>query len=411
MTQHFPPLADVSTQRVLGFSRHLPALGFLPVFVVPRSYWEPFQNPKLWMKLPQRFCIYRVPFPEARKVFRTKRRYGTHPAPLTLAQRIHRSLLFPDSKVFFSLFALPFCLWAIKSQGIRLVLTHSPPHSTHLVGLLLKKLLPDIKWVADFEDAYSASPHCRAEGKLRLSFHRKLEQLIYSSADLVVVATSAMAKAATRIYPASFAIVENGYDPEDFKEIDPAPLPQLSLVHAGSFFAFRSPVPFLQLLEEYFAQYPESRWRCYFVGRIEMNISSFLKNSQLSGRVFFLGHRTKDETVAYLKGAKAFVVIHGNREEARLHLPAKVFEYAALRKPLIAYTHPGPLSHFVKKHRLGIVIEPGNPEGLRKLKRFLDQVEEGTYPEPEVDTKAFSRAERAATLAHFFRELIQKSCV
>ena len=43
----------------------------------------------------------------------------------------------------------------INTMGIRHVITTSPPHSTQLIGLKIKKKFPGIKWIADLRDPWT----------------------------------------------------------------------------------------------------------------------------------------------------------------------------------------------------------------------------------------------------------------
>ena len=43
----------------------------------------------------------------------------------------------------------------IKSNNIEHIVTTGPPHSMHLIGLSLKKKIPNLKWIADFRDPWS----------------------------------------------------------------------------------------------------------------------------------------------------------------------------------------------------------------------------------------------------------------
>ena len=43
----------------------------------------------------------------------------------------------------------------IRSREINHIITTSPPHSTQLIGLQLKKRYPGIKWIADLRDPWT----------------------------------------------------------------------------------------------------------------------------------------------------------------------------------------------------------------------------------------------------------------
>ena len=44
------------------------------------------------------------------------------------------------------------------------IVTSGPPHSMHLIGLGLKELNPNLKWIADFRDPWT-----------QISYHKELK--------------------------------------------------------------------------------------------------------------------------------------------------------------------------------------------------------------------------------------------
>ena len=69
------------------------------------------------------------------------------------------------------------------------VLTSSPPHSIHEIGLMLKRQR-DAKWIADFRDPWLIDKRFQPRGIGGLFFggHRKYEKEVYESADRVICA-------------------------------------------------------------------------------------------------------------------------------------------------------------------------------------------------------------------------------
>ena len=43
----------------------------------------------------------------------------------------------------------------LKVNHYDVLVTTGPPHSLHLIGLNLKKKMPDLKWIADFRDPWT----------------------------------------------------------------------------------------------------------------------------------------------------------------------------------------------------------------------------------------------------------------
>ncbi len=98
------------------------------------------------------------------------------------------SLLIPDKKRLWELLCVRKALRLAKSMGVDLIYTLSPPSSTHLIGLRVKKKLPRIPWVADFCEAAEAEG--RGFKKLREQYNRKLVNSVLDGADCIITGDS-----------------------------------------------------------------------------------------------------------------------------------------------------------------------------------------------------------------------------
>src|SRR5947209_12884436 len=132
LTFHFPPSAASGAFRLLGLARHLPKFGWQPVVVAPpRMPWEPVDR-KLTEALPAETTVCQVPFPEG------------------LLSRLGQRLV--KEAVWFPRAARQ-CARLIRKHRPDALLTSSPPHSIHLLGLWLKRRYR-LPWVADFRDPW-----------------------------------------------------------------------------------------------------------------------------------------------------------------------------------------------------------------------------------------------------------------
>lgn len=72
----------------------------------------------------------------------------------------------------------------LRRGGLRNLVTTSPPHSTQLLGLLLKlRLGSQIHWVADFRDGWNTQPRFRKELLVPAVLSRSLERLVLRTCD------------------------------------------------------------------------------------------------------------------------------------------------------------------------------------------------------------------------------------
>jgi glycosyltransferase involved in cell wall biosynthesis len=99
-------------------------------------------------------------------------------------------LLVPDPSVKFwtAPYVLEHVFEVVRHYNIDVVVTSSPPHSIHSVGLWLKHQVPNLKWVADFRDPYLLDKRYKPRwiGRLRTFEHSLYEKNIYKYSDLII---------------------------------------------------------------------------------------------------------------------------------------------------------------------------------------------------------------------------------
>ena len=61
----------------------------------------------------------------------------------------------PDPRRGWNKFAFKKACELIENEKISHVITTSPPHSTQLIGLSIKKRFPSVKWIADLRDPWT----------------------------------------------------------------------------------------------------------------------------------------------------------------------------------------------------------------------------------------------------------------
>lgn len=105
-----------------------------------------------------------------------------------------------------------------------------------------------------------------------------------------------------------------------------------------------------------------------------------------------------------------FMPVGGGKRE-RLHLPGKLYEYAAAGKPILALTHPdGESASFLSQVGGGVVLPPNDQHALRRLLQQLSSQKSLPVP-PQDRTKleSFQRNSLAERLASVLTRVCQQS--
>lgn len=229
------------------------------------------------------------------------------------------------------------------------VLTTGPPHSAHLLGLLIKECF-GLKWIADFRDPWVTS-NCDStrftDRTIRINFW--LERLIFQRADLIVANAPRAAQALTDQYPflnGKIKVITNGYDPESFSSTSSAHngkrLPTkapVTLVHTGEVYGGRDPGPLFQALATLKEQgmFDERPIRLEFYGRRDESTNdSDAENRRynLGGMIHWYRHTPYDRVLEILCRSDSLLLL--DTPGRRIGVPAKLYEYFGARKPILA---------------------------------------------------------------------------
>ena len=107
----------------------------------------------------------------------------------------------------------------LREQRFDALLTISPPHSTHLAGLALHRLFPEVPWIAQLHDPWVSFDAPPTDWALQRGASY-LERQVLSAADEVLLATDEARSRYLARYPelppGKLGVLVNGYDPVDF---------------------------------------------------------------------------------------------------------------------------------------------------------------------------------------------------
>ena len=100
---------------------------------------------------------------------------------------LRSNLFIPDPRKGWVKYAVEKATEVIKSENIATVITSSPPHSTQLIGLKLKKRL-GIKWICDLRDPWTDIYYYELLNHSSFSHkqNQKLEKTVLHDADHIV---------------------------------------------------------------------------------------------------------------------------------------------------------------------------------------------------------------------------------
>lgn len=378
VTYDFPPIASAAAERNRQLARHLPAHGWNPVIVTPRSGTSWAVDPATAGGLPAEVEVIRTgSFEPSRALRWIKGRSGSASetgAESRITKRVREWVLVPDARAGW----IPFAAGtALKRAGEMDAVLTADPSSGHVAGGLAARLAGK-PWVADFHDPWSLPSYEPWEGRWRPWADSRLERWVLTRADAVVATTGWLAGLLSeRGAGERVSVVRNGYDPDEYASSLPGPNGHFDLLHSGCFYGPRSPEPLLAAVAAALDQEPAMR-RClrllvrdWHDEQNRAGLDDAVGRLGLGDVIERLPQVPRSQAVAQMSSASVLVAVTDAVEGGRGLIPLKVYEYLGAGRPVLALCPPDGETGRLVRETGGIAVEPSDISGASGAIRAL----------------------------------------
>lgn len=359
-----PPVGGGGVLRTAKFLKFLQHFGWNPIVVTAKPAKVSNFDSKLLKEIPSNVLLYRVRGIAPFFLLRTLKKIGLS----VIRQWLERYCFIPDKMAGWVSFAYRASSKLIITHSCKVIYTTSPPHSTHLIGLRLKKQFPHIPWVADFRDAWCENPFRQfPRDSHRYMREEKMEQAVFASADVLIFNTVSCRDVYIKKYQSLIGkksyVIPNGFDQSDFDSLISQKEPLFTVLHAGSLYGIRSLQPLLDGLEHFCETYPDYRnkMRVVFLGHLVVEKEKErIASSKVADMFVYQDFVPHQEALQKMKNADLLLLITG-KNETDIMIPCKFYEYMGARVPILALTDKGELSAILTEARLGKWFDGNNP--------------------------------------------------
>ena len=325
---------------------------------------------------------------------------------------IRANFFIPDARKGWVPFATKAAKRLIAEENISQVITTGPPHSTHLVGMRLKKAFPDIFWLADFRDPWVNMYYNKHLLRTPMAWKkdRQLETRVLNTADKVVVVSGGV-KQEFEDRARSISLVMNGYDEHDFAKNPQSQKEDHFIVsYTGNF----TDNQIFDSIWEAFAAVIErhplgDKVRFRFTGNVSENIQGIMDDYCLSPHLEVFPYCPHDEAVEKMVDSDLLLLPIPLSEKNHTIIPAKLFEYLASGSPILAIGPPeGFSSDVLQRSERAPMLDYSDQKAMEDLiSKALSKwgEAEGKRVKYHSDAiKQFSRQEQAKKLIEVLRD-------
>lgn len=354
ITYYWPPAGGPGVQRWLKFAKYLPDFGWKPIIYTPENPSYPLLDESLMKDVPKDIEMVKTkiwePYQLAEKLNKSNKKFKAGQFDVGKNQSwksklsiwVRGNFFIPDARVFWVKPSTTFLEKYLTENKIDVVVTSGPPHSMHLIGLNLKKKLPNLKWIADFRDPWTEISYYKHLKLTKSSDqkHRFLESEVFKNAD-ITLATSYTDAENFRKNGANAICITNGFDESDnikTRQLSDTQT-RFTLSYIGVLEQLRNPENLWEVLNDlvktndYFAE----NFSLKFVGRVDDKILENLENSSLKNHIQNLGYLSHGKAVEEMSKTSLLLITNFPSEASKGIIPGKIFEYLATGKQILSF--------------------------------------------------------------------------
>lgn len=326
-------------------AKYLPEYGFEPIILTVDADFAsyPVSDRSLLKEIPQKMRVIRTKSFEPLQVY--SRIFGKKNVPYSgfanvetesrfskLSRWVRGNFFIPDARKGWNNYALNEARKLLSEKSIETVITTGPPHSTHLIGLRLKKEFA-INWAADFRDPWTDIYYYDKlmHGSRAARLDRNYEMEVLSRSDLVLsVCPSNRALLKSKLpedLHSRIKLVPNGFDESDFENRKTTSNEVFTMAYTGTMAANYNFTPLFEALSRL-----DIDWKLIVAGSISPEVLEKFEAHRLTDHVEFLGYVDHDEVLDVLINADLLLHVLPKGEKGTT---GKLFEYIGSGKPIL----------------------------------------------------------------------------
>ena len=350
ITYYWPPAGGPGVQRWLKFTKYLPEFGYEPHVYIPENPSYPILDESLAKDINPHIKIVKntiwEPYQIAEKLNPKNKSYKgghfekkeTQSLISKLSVFIRGNFFIPDARKFWIKPSIAYLNDYIQKEGIDTIVTSGPPHSMHLIGLGLKEINPNLKWIADFRDPWTQISYHK---ELKLTNwaakkHESLEFEVMTKANLVLATSYSDGENFKKIGAKNVEVITNGF--EEVKQKVEKDQTFFNITYSGGLEMLRNPIALWKALEELLQEHATLKQdlKLNFYGALAEDVKQTIINHHLNENLIVHGYVAHQESLNAINKANILVLTNFDNEASKGIIPGKLFEYMATNNPILA---------------------------------------------------------------------------
>jgi glycosyltransferase involved in cell wall biosynthesis len=405
VTYYWPPRGGAGVQRWLKFSKYLPELGWDPIVLTvdPEYAAYPVTDFSLKNDLPSSVKVHITHALNYFDIYKKNKSKipsagFANSADNTLKGKILRfirgNFFLPDPRKGWNKYAFKKACELIGNEGIKHIITTSPPHSTQLIGLKIKKKYPTIKWIADLRDPWTDIYYYKQFYPTFISkwIDARLEKIVLKKADKIITIGASLKNLFSlkvKGIENKTEVITNGYDEDDFSGMT-ATIPSVfTITYVGTLSDIYPVNGFLNALQIFKEKGNEFMLR--FIGTVSQNQKDLIQSKAGDSTLEFIPYVDHPSAIEFMLKTSVLLLIIPDHQSNKSIITGKLFEYIASGKPVICLgPDDGDAAGIMRNTGHGMTFSYTDSKGICE---YLSNLISDISFEEKMSRKVFSRRE------------------
>lgn len=439
ISYHFPPVGGAGVQRPVKFVKYLRRFGWDVSVLMAANPSVPVFDNSLLVDIPEDTLLERArtwePDYALKKNVAAQKTIDQQSSLLTPVKSVCRKVLKagaglalqPDAQILWYPNALKAGKKLLKSLPHDAIMATAPPYSNLILASKLKQIF-QLPFIADFRDEWDlSSKYLENHQQDRISnlIQTRLQKSVMKASDAIVATTQAsterlLSRAHQFGTDAIGKCIYNGFDQDDFELLEESDHPQRSsdaqnrfrIVYTGTLWNLTTVEPLIKAIESIHREKPDllNKLELQFIGRKTPEQLALLERiHQTACTLITEEYCAHQEALGKMGTADALCLLLSDVEGANRVAPAKLFEYLATKREILAITPAGETSDILSGFWPAGNFRANDTDGIARWlrERLTDQVASSISNPEKIDQ--FNRESQAGQLADLLGELVQNN--
>ncbi len=332
-----------------------------------------------------------------------------------LARWIRGNIFIPDARVGWVKFAATAALQEFSVKPYDAVITTGPPHSTHLIGLRIKKKT-GLPWIIDLRDAWPSDSygHLIPVSRPAAAWDKRLRSKAFGAADRILSVSRSILHSTSILTKTVVELIPNGFDEDDFSgkdaaKKDPQGQEKFSIVFTGHMPDEQDPEALWGVIRSEKDAGRLSDLRVYLVGNVSRATLESIRRYRLEATVSVIPYVSHGEAIKWICGAHLLLLTINRVPNPHGIITGKLYEYLASGNPVLCLGPVGgDAADLIATAGAGSTFEHIDRSGIKATLGEHYEAWNSGHPMKGASTEAaelYSRRVQAGELASILTEI------